>query len=317
MVRLRKKLPKKDLLKLYIAERRSLGDIAKMYGVSRTAVHKYCRAIRIKTRTRSQARLEAYKKGKLPHQYFAINEGFFSTWSDKMAYVLGLIITDGCMRWPKKGSIAISLNMNDKSLLEKVRKAMESIHKIVPSKHQKSLYLFGFGREQISKDLFRLGVKPKKSLTIKYPDIPDKYSRHFIRGVFDGDGSVCFRPESHILITSFVSGSKEFIYKLEEKLQKLGMPKHTIYKEERKNIFYSLKYGHRNSMKLFHLLYDKMDNNLYLERKYKRFAEGLKYSSIIHNNMEFPKQKELREFKELHNFYLQSDYKISDLAKRL
>lgn len=318
---LKKELGKKDLFRLYINEKKSLEDIARMYGVSRVAVHKYCRATGIKTRTRSQARLEAYKKSKLPHQYFAINENFFSSWSDKMAYVLGLIITDGCITPAPKGrTYSVHLAMNDKSLLEKVRKAMESEHKIVSSKQQKGLYLFNFAREQISKDLIRLGVTPRKSLTVKFPDVPDEYLRHFIRGVFDGDGSVYFesRSRNFPLRTKFVSGSKDFIYELEERLQKLGMPKRTIYKDKRGNISYSFGYGHRNSIRLFHLLYDGVDKDLYLERKYKKFVESLKYSSITQNdNMKFPEQKELREFKQLHNFHLQSDYKISDLAKRL
>lgn len=320
MIRLRKILSKKDLFRLYVNEKKSLEDIAKMYGVSRVTVHKYCRATGIKTRTRSQARLEAFKQKKLPYDYFDIDENFFGTWSDEMAYVLGLVITDGCIRQPKKGSIVVHLDMNDRSLLEKVRKAMKSTHKIVPSKHQKGLYLFGFAREQISQDLLRLGVTPRKSLTVKFPDVPDKYLRHFIRGVFDGDGSVYFesRSRNSPLTTKFVSGSKDFIYELEKRLQKLGMPKHTIYKDKRGNISYSFRYGHRNSIRLFHLMYDGVDKDLYLERKYKKFVEGLKYSPKMQNdNMKFPEQRELREFKQLHNFHLQSDYKISDLAKRL
>lgn len=320
MIKLRKVLSKEDLFRLYVDEKKSLEDIARMYGVSRVAVHKYCRATGIKIRTRSQARLEAFKQKKLPYDYFDIDENFFSIWSDEMAYVLGLIITDACIRQPKKGSITVHLDINDRSLLEKVRKAMKSTHKIVPSKHQKGLYLFGFAREQITKDLLRLGITPRKSLTVKFPDAPNKYLRHFIRGVFDGDGSVYLEKRSvkMPLRTKFISGSKDFIYKLERRLQKLGMPKHTLYKRRKKNISYMFRYGHRNSIRLFHLLYSGVNKDLYLERKYRKFVEGLKYSPIIqNNNMKFPEQKELREFKQLHNFYLQSDYKISDLANRL
>jgi len=301
MIRLKKVLSKKDLLRLYVNEKKSLEDIARTYGVSRIAVHKYCKAIGIKTRSKSQARLEAYKKNKLPYQYFSINENFFSSWSDKMAYVLGLIITDGCITPAPKGrTYSVHLGMNDKSLLEKVKKAMESEHKIVPSKQQKGFYLFSFAREQITKDLLRLRITPRKSLTVKF--------------------SVYFEKRSvkMPLRTKFVSGSKDFIYELERRLQKLGMPKQTLYERRKKNISYMFRYGHRNSIRLFHLLYDGVDEDLYLERKYRKFVKGLKYlPTIQNNNTKFLEQKELREFKKLHNFYLQSDYKISDLAKRL
>lgn len=320
MIRVRKKLSKEDLARLYLDEKKSLGDIAKMYGVSRQSIWKYCKSTEIETRSKSEARLEALKQKKLPQEYAQINENFFSSWSDKMAYVLGLIITDGCISSAPKGiTSSVHLDMNDRSLLKKVKKAMGSEHKITLSKHQKGLYLFSFARERIIKDLLRLGITPRKSLSVKFPDVPDEYLRHFLRGVFDGDGSVFFEPRNpkFPLRAKFDSGSKDFIYKLEEKLQKFGMPKRTIYEEKRKRTSYMFRYSHQDSVRLFHLLYDGVDKSLYLERKHNRFIEGLKYPTRIRNyNTKMPKQKELREFKELHNFY-RSHYTVSGLSKRL
>ena len=57
---------------------------------------------------------------------------------------------------------------------------------------------------------------------------------------------------------------------------------------------------------------------MYLERKYNKFKEGLKYPARTYNyNVRMPEQKELREFKQLHDFYLSSDYRISELSKRI
>ena len=36
----------------------------------------------------------------------------------------------------------------------------------------------------------KFGLTPKKSHTMKLPDIPDAYFFHFVRGYFDGDGGV-------------------------------------------------------------------------------------------------------------------------------
>jgi intein/homing endonuclease len=36
-----------------------------------------------------------------------------------------------------------------------------------------------------------MGMVPNKSLVLKFPDIPKEMYRHFIRGYFDGDGSLC------------------------------------------------------------------------------------------------------------------------------
>lgn len=268
-------LTKDKLISLYINDRKSLEDIAKIYNVSRVAVYKRLKNYAIKQRSKSEARIEAQKQGKLPQQFFDINENFFSSWSPQMAYVFGLIITDGCI----SDTGVISLCINDKELLEKVKTVMGSEHKIVPSKHQKGLYCFHFAREKLIKDLAKLGVFPRKSLTVNFPEVPWKYLPDFIRGVFDGDGSVFFdkRRPNFPLRSSFVSGSVDFIDGLHKSLELLGMRKRTIYKQKTKNGWsYMFIFDHKDSTKLCDILYRNAQNGLFLERKYKRFLEGLR-----------------------------------------
>ena len=83
-----------ELRRLYLEQKMSLEDIGRLYGVTMSAVWKYCRDKRLIRRSRSEARLEAQKKGKVPQDYYDINEMFFEKWSTEMAYILGLIITD-------------------------------------------------------------------------------------------------------------------------------------------------------------------------------------------------------------------------------
>jgi len=270
-------LTKEKLTNLYIDEKKSLEDIARLYKVSRVAIYNKIKKYGIKQRSKSEARIEAQKQGKLPQQFFDINENFFSTWSPEMAYVLGLIITDGCISRTGR----VSLSMNDNELLEKVKKVMGSEHKIEPSKHQKGLYYFHFAREKLVEDLRKFGIFPRKSLTVKFPDVPQDFLTHFIRGVFDGDGTVYFdkRGRNYPIRTGLYSGSKDFIEKLEDNLTKLGLPKRNISQQKTKNgIYYGIRYGHYDSLKLFHILYKKAKNGLFLERKYRRFLEGSKRS---------------------------------------
>ena len=272
---LRLRLKKQELRRLYSGEKRSLEDIARLYGVSRVAVWKYCKSERLTRRTRSEARLEAQKGRKVPQNYFDINERFFSKWSPKMAYVLGLIATDGCIS--KSGTI--SLRINDKDLLEKVRVAMDSSHAIKNYAQQEGLYTFNFAREKMVADLGGLGILPKKSLNISFPDVPDAFLSDFIRGVFDGDGSVFFEKRNRKLPlrTSFVSSSKGFLNALEKRLRTLGMPNRNIYQHKTKNcISYMIRYAHKDSTKLFKILYkNALKNGLFLKRKYDKFISGL------------------------------------------
>lgn len=271
---LRERLTKDELRKLYLVEKRSLEDIARLYGASRVAVWKYCNSERLTRRTRSEARLEAQKRGKVPQNYFEINERFFSEWSPEMAYVFGLLMTDGCLSRPKNGSYRISLCLNDKDLLESVAKTMDSNHTIALSRHQKGLHLFIIGRQKIAQDLMRLGMKVRKSLDLEFPDMPRQYLSAFLRGVFDGDGCVYYRKgaAAALLNTNFVSGSKNFIYGIEKALRELGMPEKKIYEHRHdKATYYTLKYAHGDSISLFKILYGGLKNDLYLKRKYEKF----------------------------------------------
>lgn len=268
-------LNKTILTRLYIDDRKSLEDIAKNYNVSRVAIYKKLKSFALKPRSKSEARIEAQKQGKLPQQFFDINENFFSKWSAEMAYIFGLLITDGCV----SGSGVISLCINAKDLLEKVKAAMGSEHKIEASKHQKGLYYFHFARKKLVKDLESLGVFPRKSLTVKFPNVPERYLPDFIRGVFDGDGSVFFdkRRPNFPLRTKFVSSSIDFINRLHNSLEFLGMPKRTIYRQKTKNAWsYMFIFEHSDSLKIFDILYKNAQNGLFLERKYKRFLAGIK-----------------------------------------
>lgn len=268
-------LAKDELISLYVDNKKSLEDIAKIYNVSRVAVYKKLKKYGIKQRSKSEARIEAQKQGKLPQQFFDINESFFSSWSPEMAYVFGLIVTDGCV----SDTGVVSLCLNDLDLLEKVKKALGSEHKITPSKRQKGLYCFYFSRERMVGDLEKLGVLPRKSLTVRFPKVPQWYLPDFIRGVFDGDGSVFFdkRQPKFPLRAKFISGSEDFIIVLQKNLELLGMPKRTVYKQKTKNGWsYMFIYAHKDSVTLFNILYKNVQNGLFLERKYKRFLDGLR-----------------------------------------
>lgn len=270
-------LTEDKLISLYINDKKSLEDIARLYMVSRTAVFKKLKKYGIAQRSKSDARIEAQKQGKLPQQFFDINENFFSNWSADMAYVLGLIITDGCVSEAGR----VSLSMNDQELLEKVKKVMGSEHNITLSKHQSGLYCFHFAREKLIEDLHKFGVFPRKSLSVNFPDVPQEFLADFIRGVFDGDGSVYFEPRSPKyplrLRSKFVSSSKQFIEGLHGALESLGMPKRKIYQQKTKNAWsYSFVFCHSDNRKLFEILYQNAQNGIFLDRKYRRFLEGFR-----------------------------------------
>jgi len=166
---------------------------------------------------------------------YRINENFFNQWSPVMAYVLGFWFADGYMRIDK--SYRIAFFSADIDILEQIRGVLESSHPIRP--HQDNCWHIILHSKKMYADLTSLGGKKRKSRTIKFPYTPSKLLRDFIRGYFDGDGSVFFvnyiRTKDHRntkeLRTNFTSGSKMFLEqlnlilnkKLDLSLKKLGI----------------------------------------------------------------------------------------------
>lgn len=222
------------------------------------------------------------------HQRIHLNTGFFSTWSREMGYVLGVLYTDGCLheaRFSSRKCVRkvpmLSVAQREPELLNKVLALMEcdaTLH-YRPRKeygHATSgaVYSFQFQCAEMLPDLLRLGLKPRKSLDIEFPVVPHKFMPHFIRGCWDGDGSVYFeRKQTKQIRASFVSGSRRFIDGMVAALQKAGLPPRTIYVRPGKTLSYYFRFERQHCMKLFHFLYDGVPPTQYLERKYLLFRK--------------------------------------------
>lgn len=286
-----KSLSKEILEDLYYTQNKSLQDIANQYDCTRVMIHKLMKKYGLERRRRSKARVLALKKGKFKDfEYHEIDEKFFSKWSPEMAWVLGLLFTDGCIH-PVKTRMRVALHSVDFGLLEQVKHLLKStrpIKKQIQSyDSSKHIYKLEFYREKMIDDLNKLGLIQAKSLKMKFPDVPEEYMRHFIRGCWDGDGSVYL--QNGRVAASFTCGSKQFIEKLVEELYKIGIEQRIlrresknilktklplrairIHKSKGRNAFYIKLFG-ENCRKLFHYFYDNVDESLYLKRKYKCF----------------------------------------------
>lgn len=136
-------------------------------------------------------------------------------WSNSFAYAIGLLVADGSLSKDRRHIVFVS---KDREQVLNFCRAL-NINQIYSTyKGGKNTYAY---RVQIGDVLFynflsKIGLTPNKSLSIKKVKIPEKYFFHFVRGCFDGDGSVYsyFDPrwrKNFMFYTSFTSGSKFFI----------------------------------------------------------------------------------------------------------
>ena len=204
------------------------------------------------------------------HQY---NERIFDSWTEESAYLLGWLITDGCVQYVPNKRYGLRWELADKDAVEMIRDILQATNNIYDRpKDTVNLYSIYIRGEYITRRVMNLGISPRKTHTIKFPPVPLCVMRHFIRGIMDGDGSVMLLNKKYgkQLSTKFCSASKDFINELGNVLRReLGLiPK--IYEEQPG--FYVLKYGANESFALLKYLYD--DCKYYLARKRDKFMEA-------------------------------------------
>jgi hypothetical protein len=227
------------------------------------------------------------------HNRKQINTRFFRTWTPHMAYVLGLIFADGTLVDSRAASRTcyFSITNNNHPLLVDIREVMSSKHNIYKVKSKTmtirnrsytknpSFYL-RIGSKMMFRDLQKLGLTPKKSLNMNLPTIPKKYFTFFLRGYFDGDGSVGIYKNSRGKRTrirlTFTSGSKLFLKRLAETIQREKLSSGgNIYTYIRHNTSY-LRYSKKDSLSILAYMYSSLEMAPYLIKKYLIYTKAVK-----------------------------------------
>ncbi len=229
------------------------------------------------------------------HNRSQVNQNFFQSWSPQMAYVLGFIFADGAIEDVQRSSRTcyISITSKDLSILEKIRSAMQSNHKLYKRRSQlhtfsdgksyksKEEFVFRIGSKSMYNDLLNLGVIPRKSLTILFPTIPSNHFSHFIRGYFDGDGCLHLIKGTYPRLI-FTSGSNQFLEGLSTNLSNiLQIPKKVVYSQLQtsNNLCYRLHYNTKLSSKILEFMYKDLEKAPYLERKFAIYQKYLELST--------------------------------------
>ena len=183
-----------------------------------------------------------------------------------MAYVLGVIASDGCIQ-PRQFRIGVS----DKDIewLEKIRNIMESNHPIYFRKSD-NIILLCIGSKEMVLDIKKYGIGEAKSNNLFFPEMDDKYIPHFIRGYFDGDGYIGTMNDGkgNLYIRVSISGTKDFLTVLKRHFNrifnnKLGSIRYA-------NKCYELSFNGSCAELFLDWIYNE-SGCLYLDRKYNKF----------------------------------------------
>jgi len=208
---------------------------------------------------------------------YGLNEYYFDKIDNpNKAYLLGMLYADGCNHVDHY-AITLSLQEQDKDVVEFMKSEVEyegpiRIHRLSQkdSRH-KDQHILCINDQRMSLRLEELGVVQNKSLIIQFPKfITDDLMPHFIRGYFDGDGSLHYNEKHQKTYTSVV-GTKDFCESLSQILQTLNCKHFIVHPKQCKdsNTFVLKTCGNKSSLTFLNWMYD--NNEFHMERKYQKY----------------------------------------------
>ena len=263
------------IIKLY-KEGMSLGKIAETFKVSRKPITRIIKSNNIEITTTN-------------NKLYSYDVNFFKKIdNEEKAYWLGFLYADGNVyskNYKKnnqgKHVIDISLSIIDIEHLKKFKKAIKtnapvSIRETRCNNKIFKACRFSINNKEMTEDIIKLGCVPNKSLILDFPNeniVPNNLLRHFIRGYFDGDGSVYWNSSKNTNTICFnILGTKMFLNGISDYFYNNinDYTNTSLYKKDKGNCMFILKSG-KQVINTLDFLYN--NSTIYLDRKYEKYLE--------------------------------------------
>jgi hypothetical protein len=211
------------------------------------------------------------------------NENYFQTILDsRQAYILGFIWADGSVN--SRTGIRIMIKKGDVEILKFIKKELKSDAPIRVRQVSGRKYVdFAVNRQKLNNDLFALGITPNKSENnCLVPRIAPDLLPHFLRGLFDGDGSIWKASGWKANFT----GGYDFLTWIKSVLNEAGISGNKIRHRYSKTNLNSCMLdfsGGDTLLALKNYLY--RESTFQLTRKKSRFNKAEQYYKKLKNNL--------------------------------
>lgn len=203
----------------------------------------------------------------------SVNESYFDKIdSQEKAYFLGLLFADGCNNGE---GFYLILQERDGELINKLKKNIEynGELKIIKGKkenHQNYLSL-NISSHKLSRSLDNLGCVKNKTKYATFPTINKSLTHHFIRGYFDGDGSISIDKKKQLCFS--IVGNSDILYQLKAYIDincKIDLLI-THPKRYKQNIAIIQCAGNKQCKRIYQYLYK--NSTISLKRKQNKFEQ--------------------------------------------
>lgn len=236
-----------------------------------------CRELHINHGTYKKALYGEYESKNFKND---IDESFVTITNPKFCYVLGLFLADGHI-----DATSIYISQCDAVFLKKLQKIIGHHGKLSKVTNTKNpCYKLCIRSHNFRLLLDEANVESNKKLSAPYINCGIN-QKHFIRGLFDGDGNLYYSYISGKLLQrrfSIATGSLNMALGIRSFLESLNI-QCTMIEDVVVNTNYSVFVDKIDDiLKIMHLLYDEAEN-CFLDRKYYSF---IKFEKLINMNRE-------------------------------
>ena len=209
-----------------------------------------------------------------------INQNFFKVWTPETSYVLGYVVADGNIsirKGRKNNPFIFNITSAEKKHLLRIKKSLKSEHKIskkLGGDSKKIYYQIQICNPEVINDLMKLGISPRKTYNLSPVEVSEKHFSDFVRGFFDGDGTVYIYKVNGTpqIKAGFGNINFSFIKDFNQHLcHNLGISLKTIHQENSKGrIRYVIDFYIDDCEKLAKFMYGN-NPTLHLPRKRRIF----------------------------------------------
>jgi len=212
------------------------------------------------------------KKSNSRYHNVEMDKGYFKRIDriDK-AYFLGIVITDGNVRFGKRNELRIRIRRNDRYILEIFRHYLSSERTVKDGVIGKSEFSeFSVSSVEFVNELRKYGIEQRKTNNSSLPMLPLDFMSHLIRGILDGSGWISSKNRSIGFCGSerLVSNVRDFL------VASLDVSPNKITKDAS---IYKISWQNPTDFaKICAYIYENK-SDCYLLRKYYEFIDAMRY----------------------------------------
>ena len=206
------------------------------------------------------------------------NIDFFNNYTEESCYWAGFILAEGHFR-KKNDVLHIKLSYEDKERLEVFLSHIGAKRKVRDYKHTYRNTKYSVvdicGKWYLNSINRNFGFTREKYFTcLPWNFLGADMLAHFVRGFFDGDGSISIPNKTKVCMINF-AGEREWLEPLSKYLSELldihlkSGNKFAPYVPNKNGIAGLICYSGKNAMKIFDWMYDR--SGLHMKRKYDKF----------------------------------------------